>query len=170
MAELQSVQGVEEFTAVCDKIIYGEADKVVKQSMTDAAKKAVKVLKREMPRTLFAKLAKYKFKQGSQLKFMNVGLFENFKTLDQFGYPKTKGNNKTVYMIAYWHNYGTLNRRDPSHIFRERIKPKSRNSHRGVRPQRFFEKAQPAVDKEYQSAFDQAFKERTEKFFKDHAK
>lgn len=170
MAEMNMVQGVEEFTQACDKILYGPADKVVRQSMTAAAKKAVKTLQGQLPNRLYDDLLKYKFKQGVRLKFVNVGLFDNRKTLKDYRYPDTKGNNKRLFSIAYWLNYGTLNRRDPSHKFRERIKAKSRASRRGVHPQKFFERAQGGLDKAYISAFEEELNRRTEKFFEKHAK
>lgn len=162
---LNRVEGVKEFTAACDKIMYGEADKVVRQSMTDAAKAAVKSFKGQVPKKMFSPLLKYKFKQGKALKFMNVGFFDRGKTLIDLGYKGTKGNNKPVYMIAYWLNYGTLNRRDRSHGFREPIKRKSLRSRRGVRPQNFFEKMQPAADQAYKEAFEKALDTRAKKFF-----
>lgn len=167
--QLNRVEGVEEFTAACDKILYGQADKVVKQAMTDAAKVAAKTLRGQLPKKMFRSLVKYKFKQGAALKFMNVGLFEKFKTLPELGYPNTPGNNKTAYMIAYWLNYGTLNRRDRSHNFRESIKRKSLKSRRGVRPQKFFEAVQPSMDEAYKDAFVKAMDTRTKNFF-DNAK
>lgn len=165
MSELTKVEGVAEFTAAVDKVLYGEADKVVKLAMTDAAKVAVKQLKGTMPKAMFKSLAKYKFKQGFALKFMNVGLFDKHKTLPQVGYPNTKGNNKPIWHIAYWLNYGTLNRRDKTHKFREAIKNKSRNSKRGVRPQHFFDNNQEAVTGAYKGAFKSALDKRTQDFY-----
>ena len=162
---LNRVEGVREFTAACDKVMYGGADKVVRQSMTDAAKAAVKSFKGHVPKKMFTSLVKYRFKQGKAVKFMNVGFFERGKTLPDMGYPNTRGNNKTAYMIAYWLNYGTLNRRDRSHRFREPIKRKSVKSRRGVHPQKFFEKMQPAADQAYKEIFVKALQTRAKTFF-----
>jgi len=159
------VEGVKEFTAAVDKVLYGEADKVVKQSMTDAAKAAVKQLKGVMPKPMFKGLARYKFKQGVRYKFINVGLFDRGKTLPQAGYPNTKGNNKRIWHIAYWLNYGTLNRRDKTHQFKERIRSKSIRSRRGVRPQNFYDKNQESVINEYKAAFAEALDRRTQNFY-----
>ena len=164
-AELVKVEGVKEFTAAVDKVLYGEADKVVKLAMTDAAKAAVKELKGALPKKMFRNLAKYKFKQGVSLKFMNVGLFDRHKTLPQVGYPDTKGNNKRIWHVAYWLNYGTLNRRDRTHQFAQRIKNKSINSKRGVRPQNFFDKNNEAMTGAYHAAFKEAFEKRTQNFY-----
>ena len=164
-AQLNRVEGVEEFTAAVDKVLYGEADKVVKQAMTDAAKVAVKQLKGVLPKPMFKSLAKYKFKQGVKYKFLNVGLFDRHKTLPQAGYPDTKGNNKPIWHLAYWLNYGTLNRRDRSHQFRERIKSRSIKSRRGVRPQNFYDKNQEALTGAYKGAFVEAFDKRTKDFY-----
>lgn len=165
MSELVRVEGVAEFTKAVDRIQYGEADKVVKLAMTDAAKVAVKEIKPLMPKKMFAQLAKYKFKQGAKLKFMNIGLFDKHKTLPQLGYPNTRGNNKSVWSIAYWLNYGTLNRRDRTHKFREAIKRKSVNSKRGVRPQKFYDTAEDRITSAYADAFNKALDARVNKFF-----
>ena len=160
------VEGVEQLTAALNKLQHGEADKAVKAAMTDAAKQAVKDLKVAMPKKMFKQLAKYKFKQGRKLKFMTIGLSDKKKTLPQLGYPNTKGNNKRVWSIAYWLNYGTLNRRDNSHKFTQAIKQKSVNSRRGVRPQNFFDAAEPTVEQTYAKAFQDALKNRTKDFYK----
>lgn len=163
--EFVKVEGVEELTRALNKLQYGEADKAVKAAMTDAAKQAVKVMKAEMPQKMFRSLVKYKFKQGHSLKFMRVGLMDRKKTLPQVGYPNTKGNNKYVWSIAYWLNYGTLNRRDRSHTFAQAIKSKSVNSRRGVRPQRFYDDSLDNVTKAYTSAFSTALDNRTKNFY-----
>lgn len=160
------VEGVEQLTAALNKLQYGEADKAVKAAMTDAAKQAVKDLKVAMPKKMFKQLAKYKFKQGRKLKFITIGLADKKKTLPQVGYPNTTGNNKRVWSIAYWLNYGTLNRRDQSHKFTEPIKQRSVNSRRGVRPQKFFESAMPTVEQTYVKAFESALGNRTKDIFK----
>lgn len=165
MSDLNRVEGVEELTAAVDKILYGEADKAVKLAMTDAAKVAVKHLKGALPKAMFKNLVKYKFKQGTRYKFINIGLFDRYKTLPQFGYPNTKGNNKSIWHIAYWLNYGTLNRRDKTHTFRQRIKNKSINSKRGVRPQRFYEANEEQMTGAYKGAFQEAIVKRTENFY-----
>lgn len=160
------VEGVEQLEAALNKLQYGEADKAVKAAMTDAAKQAVKDLKVAMPKKMFKQLAKYKFKQGRKLKFITIGLADKKKTLPQVGYPNTTGNNKRVWSIAYWLNYGTLNRRDQSHKFTEPIKQRSVNSRRGVRPQKFFESAMPTVEQTYVKAFESALENRTKDIFK----
>lgn len=164
-AQLNKVEGVEEFTKAVDKVLYGEADKVVKLAMTDAAKVAVKQLKGALSKPMFKDLVKYKFKQGVKYKFMNVGLFDRHKTLPEVGYPNTKGNNKPIWHLAYWLNYGTLNRRDKTHTFRQRIKNKSINSKRGVRPQKFFEANQEQMTEAYKGAFQEAMNKRTVNFY-----
>ena len=164
--EFKRVEGVEQLEKALNQLIYGEADKAVKQAMTDAAKVAVKDLKASMPKKMFKQLAKYKFKQGRKHKFVMIGLADKKKTLPQVGYPNTKGNNKTVWSIAYWLNYGTLNRRDNSHKFTQAIKQKSVNSRRGVRPQNFFDTAEPTVEQIYAKAFQDALKNRTKDFYK----
>lgn len=161
----QRVEGVQELTDALNRIQYGEADKAVKLAMTDAAKVAVKGLRAAMPKKMFRTLAKYKFKQGERLKFMNIGLFDRHKTLPQLGCPNTKGNNKPVWMLAYWLNYGTLNRRDRSHNFVKGIKNKSVNSKRGVRPQRFYEAYQETMTGAYKGAFKEALENRTKNFY-----
>lgn len=159
------VEGVKELTAAVDKVLYGDADKAVKLAMTDAAKVTVKQLKGALPKAMFKNLVKYKFKQGVRYKFMNVGLFDRHKTLPQVGYPNTPGNNKPIWHVAYWLNYGTLNRRDRGHQFVQRIKNKSINSKRGVRPQKFYEANEEQMTNVYKSAFDEAMKNRTAKFY-----
>lgn len=165
MSELNTVEGVKELTAAVDKLLYGEADKAVRLAMTDAAKVAVKQLKGALPKAMFKNLAKYKFKQGTRYKFMTVGLFDRHKTLPQVGYPNTKGNNKPIWHVAYWLNYGTLNRRDKTHNFTQGIKNKSINSKRGVRPQKFYEANQEQMTGAYKGAFTEAIVKRTENFY-----
>lgn len=165
MSEQVRVEGVEQFVKAVDRIQYGEADKVVRLAMTDAAKAAVKQVRALMPKKMFSQLAKYKFKQGTRLKFMNVGLFDKHKTLPQLGYPNTPGNNKGVWHVAYWLNYGTLNRRDRTHRFREAIKRKSVNSKRGVRPQKFYDSAEERITSAYSKAFNEALDMRVKNFF-----
>ena len=159
------LEGVEKFTKAVNRIQYGEADKIVKNAMTDAAKAAVKQLKTALPKPMFKNLPKYKFKQGVRLKFINVGLFDRNKTLPDLGYPNTKGNNKRIWHVAYWLNYGTLNRRDRTHTFRQRIKHKSINSKRGVRPRKFYEANEDNMTQAYTQAFSKAMEQRTRNFF-----
>lgn len=168
MADVQfkKVEGVEALTKALNQLAYGNADKAVKQAMIDAAKVAVKDLKVAMPKKMFRQLVKYKFKQGRKLKFITIVLADRKKTLPQVGYPNTKGNNKRVWSIAYWLNYGTLNRRDRSHKFTEAIKKRSLNSRRGVRPQNFFDRAVPQMEQIYVKAFSDALNNRTKDFYK----
>lgn len=164
--QFKRVEGVEPLTQALNKLIHGQADKAVKQAMTDAAKVAVKDFKVAMPKKMFKQLVKYKFKQGRKLKFVSIGLVDRKKTLPQVGYPNTKGNNKRVWSIAYWLNYGTLNRRDRAHKFTEPIKRQSVNSRRGVRPQNFFDRAEPQMEQTYAKAFSEALNNRTKDFYK----
>lgn len=159
------VEGIKELTAVLDKVQYGAADKAVRLAMTDAAKVAVKQLKGIVPKKMFRSLVKYKFKQGRDLKFMNVGLFDRHKTLPEVGYKDTPGNNKPIWHVAYWMNYGTLNRRDRTHQFAQPIKHKSINSKRGVRPQRFYDKNADAMTGAYRGAFEEAIKNRMQSVY-----
>lgn len=159
------VEGVEELTKALDKLQYGAADKAVKAAMTDAAKQAVKAMKLEMPKKMFRSLVRYKFKQGQILKFMRVGLMDRKKTLPQAGYPNTKGNNKYIWSVAYWLNYGTLNRRDRGHTFAQGVKNKSINSKRGVRPQKFYDDSLENVKKAYVDTFGPALDNRTKDFY-----
>lgn len=165
-ANTTRVEGVEELTQALNKLVMGEADKAVKQAMTDGAKAAAKTLKAGMPKKMFKQLVRYKFKQGKKLKFVNIGLSDKRKTLPQLGYANTKGNNKYVWSIAYWLNYGTLNRRDNSHSFSQAIKNKSINSRRGVRPQRFYEATEEGMTQTYKAAFASALEQRTKNIYK----
>lgn len=163
--KLNRVEGVEELTGALNKLIMGEADKQVKLAMQDAAKESVKTLKAAMPKKMFKKLVRYKFKQGKKLMFMRVGLADKKKTLPQMGYSNTKGNNKYVWSVAYWLNYGTLNRRDPVHKFAEAIKGKSIGKTTGVRPQHFFDNAEPHVTATYKAAFSSALDRRIKNIY-----
>lgn len=66
---------------------------------------------------------------------------------------------------AYWANYGTLQRRDPSHKFKYPVRPSGsaagqrRRNNVGQRHQNFFEKAETGADEAYLEAFVESMRE-----------
>lgn len=132
-----------------------KANKVVFDSMREAAKEGAKFLKPKMPNKTFRKAVKYKIKEGKEYTFANVGILRPKKEGD-YG---TRNGKKipSPWLRAYWKNFGTLANRDPSHKFAYARKPKSANRNGGIKPAHFFEPAIEGIDQIMMKRFEEVF-------------
>lgn len=72
---------------------------------------------------------------------------------------------------AYWKNYGTLEGRDPEHVFKSKVKPattaaaRSRRNRRGEMHQNFFENALVGYQDVFITKFDETIKNRIKEVY-----
>jgi hypothetical protein len=111
-------------------------------------------------------LKKYiKIKQGKGKSLtMSVGSFGR-----QTVYQNSKGQEWDPYQLFYWHNYGTLARRDPGHFFQNSRRKTSRGWKGGITPRLFFEKAWEQSKAEAQKAFEKSVDEQVTKWLNNKA-
>lgn len=111
-----------------------EMEKEVKRAMRTASRPYLKAAQNALPVaswkgevTCKTKITK---KRGEIL--MSAGFF-----------GKKRGTDITAWFKAYWANYGTLRRRDPGHVFQNKVKKKTsaRRNEIGQPAQLFFERA-----------------------------
>lgn len=116
--------------------------KMEKVAMRKAAQAVAKNIRKATPKR-FRRLVKYKMHEDRQRNsYVLIGLY-NRKEIG--GHQPEEGWKVPDWFKAYWANYGTLSRRDPSHDFKTKIKAKTPGNPRrqsvGQPPQRFFEKS-----------------------------
>ena len=117
-----------------------EINKIAKAALRKAIAPLVKDIKNTSP----VKGVKIKMKP---LKGMNPSL--------KFGYFGEVGNSDRVaispWFKAYFLNYGTLNRRHPSHPFLNPVRFRKTKQREGIRPRLFFDKT---VEGQEQQVYD----------------
>lgn len=136
MAKVRHIDGVDDVIKIIENspaAVYN----MTKKSFRDAGKVGRKMIYSKAPKH-FRKLVKYTI-YDNQKENIVLGI----------GYlPKSKLNigGISMYRVAYWHNYGTLTRRDPSHQFLNPIKKIKRRNNIGQHHQNFFEAGTVGVD------------------------
>lgn len=104
------------------------------------------------------KVIKIKPGKGKSIT-LAVGAFAN-----QGMYRNRRGQNWDPYMLLYWHNYGTLQGRDPNHSFKYKIRRTSAKKTGGLRAGLFFERAVETSMPQAEKIFEKAYAEEHEKF------
>ena len=151
MAVTMTIEGLADYLRTLD-----EAPKVlikaVRKSMRKAGGQLAKDIRTGTP-PAFKHLVKCKVVKARISKNLSsaVGLYKE---------KKTKDNDVSDWFKAYWKNYGTLTRRDPSHRFDNDIKgdgtvaASRRRNQLGQYYERFFEAALPSGwESRYVSSF-----------------
>lgn len=120
-----------------------ELQKAGKKAMASAGRKVAAKLKRQIP-SRWKRLIKSKAKMSRDGNFWAVmGLYNGHEAQGH----QPNGKKVSDWFKAYWANYGTLARRDPSHSFDYPVKSRKSASGRlrrndmGQFPERFFEDA-----------------------------
>lgn len=131
-----------------EEFFSGLPPKLQKQALLPALRKGGNVITAAIRRGLPPYLKKFKIAvsqkalKGSMPAIM-VGLFGR-----KASYINKRGQKWDPYMLLYWHNYGTLARRSPSHNFQYSRRRVSRDWRGGIRPELFFEKSvSQSIDK-----------------------
>ena len=130
-------------------------DKVVKDSMRQAAKAAAQVMRPKMPNKTFRKAVKYTVKKGKEYFFANVGILRSKKEKVKI-LPNGK-KDVTIWSKAYFKNYGTLANRDPGHKFTYARKSVYRDRKGGIKPAHFFERTMNGAEEVMQKKFEEHF-------------
>ena len=160
MAQLGHIEGLDDCLRCMDAAPQN-AVKMAQTAMREAAKKSARTIRQKTPRR-FRRLVKYKVFKGQETKNYNalVGLFNKKQT--------TNGSSEIPdWFKAYWKNYGTLTRRDPSHTFDSPVKqrvPRRRNNI-GQPYENFFEGAIAGWEGPFMDAFEQSMAEQQEKLY-----
>ena len=118
-----------------------EVLKSVAKAMRKAGAETARNMRANVPRS-FKRLVKSKVTTSRLTGNLagGIGLYKG----------KTEGNEIPEWFKAYWKNYGTLQRRDPSHIFDRPVKgdgtsaARRRRNKIGQWPEKFFEDSIPA--------------------------
>lgn len=156
MAKGVHIEGVDECLKTLDALPE-RAVKVAKKAMRKGAAAAAKTIKAKIP-------ARYKKLVKSRVGTLPDG--NPWARAGLYGASVAQGSKKAdlgfQWFKAYWANYGTLSRRDPTHRFANKIKPKSdtRRNNVGQPAQNFFE---AATQSGWQEAFFNAFVEEMKK-------
>ena len=139
--------------------------KPVKAAFRKAADPVKKAIVTNLPGSLkgLKKAVKIKPGKGKSLT-MAVGIYSGNGV-----FRNTRGQDWDPYMIAYWHNYGTLSNRDREHSFKKQRRSISADFQGGIRPQRFVERAWDQSKTQAQKEFEKKAVEEVDKFLKQNA-
>lgn len=142
MAKAIRIDGVEDVLRMFDGAPK-ELQKAGKKAMASAGRKVAAKLKRQIP-SRWKKLIKSKAKMSRDGNLYAVmGLYNGHEAQGH----QPDGKKVSDWFKAYWANYGTLERRDPSHRFDYPVKSRKsasgrlRRNNMGQFPERFFEDA-----------------------------
>lgn len=136
-----SVEGIDDCMRMFDRMPDNML-KLEKKAMRKASQAVTKALRKGIPKR-FKRLIKYKMHEDrSRNTYVLIGLY-NRKEIS--GRQPESGDAVFDWFKAYWANYGTLSRRDPSHNFATKVKAKTPGNKRrqsvGQPAQNFFERA-----------------------------
>ena len=140
MSVTMKIEGMSDYLRTLEKAP-DELIKAVKTSMRKAGNELAKSIRPGVP-AKFRKLVRCKVAKayGSRNLSSAIGLFKG----------RTSGKEIPQWFKAYWKNYGTLSRRDPSHRFDSPVKgdktvaAKRRRNRLGQFSEGFWEDALPA--------------------------
>lgn len=159
MPKVTHIEGLDDCLRFCDKLPEN-ALKVTATALRDASKVTARQIRQKTPQR-FRRLVKYKVFKGQITGNTNalIGLFNK---------RQKKNASKEIpdWFKAYWKNYGTLTRRDPSHKFDEPIKKHvKRRNNVGQPAENFFEGAIAGWEGPFMEAFNQSMKEQENKLY-----
>lgn len=152
------VDGVDQVATICKQLPEKFAKKPLQKAFRTASKPFIKQIGTELPTSLktLKKAIKTKNMKGAAIK---VGAYT--KNV----YMKLKnGQYYDAYYPLYWHNYGTNERRDPSHRFTRSRKAKTAHWRGGITPGRFMEMAWEKSHAEVQRILESDLKKQMDGF------
>lgn len=132
-------EGVDDLIQVLDQLPAKVAMRPLKQTL----KKAAKPLETELKNTLPVKLSD--LKQAITTKVMRsfpgvkTGIYTK-RVVVMLGKEGSEVEFDAYYPL-YWHNYGTLYRRDPTHQFQTAVRTRKNHLSNGIAPRRFVQRA-----------------------------
>ncbi len=130
-----------------------------------AAEPVKKAMISRLPGNLKALRRAIKIKPGKGKSMtLAVGIFAR-----QGVFRNSRGQDWDPYQIAYWHNYGTLARRDSDHSFVTPRRKKTASYQGGIRPLRFVEAAWEESKGPAQQQFEKKVDEEITKFLQENA-
>ena len=138
-----------------------QLEKLVEQSMRNAGKQVVSRARGGIP-SKYRRLMKCKIIPGRRMMSGNtsaiIGMFKG----------KNRGDGIPLWFKAYWANYGTLSKRDPSHTFVSPVKKatKYRRNNVGQEPQRFFDDAMQGWDRTMAENFQREMQQKKDELIK----
>lgn len=158
MANVRNIEGI----APTIKLIENSpsaAFKMIKKSFREAGKVGKKAIISKTPKIL-RRLVKFAIYENTKENMvLRVGYFPDNKL--------TVGDsNISLWKVAYWQNYGTLKRRDPSHKFNRPITNKKKRNNIGQHHQNFFENAIIGVDNLVLTSFQNSMKKYEDELIK----
>lgn len=128
--------------------------KMTKTAMREAGKATARVIRAGTP-ARFRRLVGSKVTKGavSSNTYALVGYFSK-------GQKKNSDKEVSDWFKAYWKNYGTLARRDSSHHFATKVKPRvrGRRNNVGQPPELFFEQACEGWETKFLDTFQSSMK------------
>ena len=134
--------------------------KMVKTALRTASRKTARSIRTKAPAN-FRRLVSYKVFKGQVTQKTNalIGLFNKARKANE-----SKG--VADWRKAYWKNYGTLQRRDPQHVFGKSVSQNTRRRNNLGQPfERFFEAAIRNWEGPFVEAFAQSLKEQEDKLY-----
>ena len=139
----------------------GNVVKMAKTAMREGGKQTARLIRQRTP-ARWRKLAGYKISKGqlSGDSYALVGYFNK-------GGKKEERGQIPDWFKAYWQNYGTLTKRDPSHHFENAVKGKVRGRRNSVgqAAQNFFEGAIGGWEDKFMEAFEKKMAEQEDKLY-----
>lgn len=132
-------EGVQELIETLERL----PPKVAMRPLKQTLKRAAKPLEQEAKNTLPVKLSD--LKQAITTKVMRsipavkTGVYT--KRVVVMLPHKGKEIEWDAYYLLYWHNYGTLYRRDPNHYFQKPVNIRKEHLSGGINPKKFIQKA-----------------------------
>lgn len=152
MAKGVHIEGVEECLRMFDKAPEN-ALKICRKAMKAGSKAVATQIRKGVPRR-WRRLVRSKVgKLPDGNPWARAGLYNNKQAT---GKQSNRGKDPAFdWFKAYWANYGTLSRRDPTHQFQYKVKPNSKKRRQSVgQPaQNFFEKAIVGWEEKFVDAF-----------------
>lgn len=149
------------FDALPDNVV-----KMEKVAMRKASQAVAKNIRKGVPKR-FRRLVKFKMHEDrNRNTYVLIGLYNRKETA---GNQPEQGDPVFDWFKAYWANYGTLSRRDPSHQFKTKIKAKTQGNPRrqsvGQPAQNFFERAVKGWQDVYVETFEKEMKNNEQKLY-----
>lgn len=142
---ISRIEGIDEALRAIDRAPE-ELLKLNTAAMRKAAQATLREVKGKLP-ARWRKLAGAKVSKAFDGHTLaRVGLYNN-----------GAGDRKSMdWFKAYWKNYGTLKRRDPSHRFDSPVKPAKpgRRNNEGQRAEHFFEQAMARADETFTQVYE----------------
>lgn len=116
-------------------------NKIGSKAMVSIMRKGATAINGEIRKAMPGNIKKFKSALGAKVMRRSdpPGITAGFMGR-KIQYVNRTGQRWDAFTLAYWHNYGTMANRDPSHEFSKARRPISAKRKGGIRPLHFFEK------------------------------